>query len=408
MRTLYFVETTDLGTRHTALAARSLGYEPVYLCDPNAYAGDVRAQLLEQRVRLVDTTSVDEVVAAIERDASPGEVVVTSFADARLEVACLAAQRLGVPGLDRAVITLKSKVRVAELVPEHGPESLAIDLSAPAMLGLDDLLARHRRLVVKPSHGAGGLGVSFVDGPGASRDLRSRLEALALPSRVCRDGFLAQAYVAGELVSLEGYVEQGGLHVLGYTDRTKIGLTECGSRHPVDGRVPRDAARAIERAIADLVERSGLERGYLHAEFILGGDGPRLIDANVGRLGGGPVGELLAWSHRAPPEDVYRHAIEVGVLGRASASPYLSPELRRSSAAVLYGLERGGRLLGLDVPLVDGVRHTAVLGSGDRVPAMGTDDWAWIGVLTGVEQAIGAALAGLRIHTTVGVEAPCW
>jgi hypothetical protein len=75
---------------------------------------------------------------------------------------------------------------------------------------------------------------------------------------------------------------------------------------------------------------------------------------------------------------------------------------------VLYGLARGGRLLALDVPELAGVRHTAVLGSGDQVAAMGSGDWAWIGIVTGEQSAVAATLAALRIHTTLGVESPCY
>jgi biotin carboxylase len=408
MRTLYLVETTDLGTRYCARAARSLGYEPVFLCDPNEYAGDVRAQLLEQRIRVVDSSSVQAIVEVVARESAQGEAAILSFVDARLEVACLAAVELGLPGLDPAVVELKSKARVAALLPEHTPPTLAFSVDRLPMRALERLLSEHGRLVVKPSHGAGGAGVFFVDDLAMLRRLAARLESLSLPMSMNRSEFVAQAYVKGEVSSLEGYALEGFFHPLGYTDRKKIGLTECGSEHPVDARIPFEADRAMKAAATALVERSGMRSGYLHVEFILGEDGPVLIDANAGRLGGGPIGELLAFAHGVEPEAIYRHAIEVALSGPESEHPYRRPEDRQLASAVLYGLERGGRLLALDLPELGAARHTAVLGSGDEVAAMGSGDWAWVGIVTGQQRAVAAALAGLRIHTTVGVESPCY
>jgi biotin carboxylase len=181
MRTLYLVETTDLGTRYCARAARSLGYEPMFLCDPNDYAGDVRAQLLEQRLRVVDTSSAKAIVELVAGESEPGDAAILSFADARLEVACVAAQELGLPGLDPAVVELKSKARVAALLPEHGPPTLGFSVERLPLRDLERLLDEHRRLVVKPSHGAGGAGVFFIDDHTTLRRLRERLEALRLP-----------------------------------------------------------------------------------------------------------------------------------------------------------------------------------------------------------------------------------
>lgn len=408
MRTLYLVETTDLGTRYCARAARSLGYEPVFLCDPNDYAGDVRGQLLEQRIRVVDTSSVQAIVELVAAESEPGEAAISSFVDARLEVACVAAQELGLPGLDPAVVELKSKARVAALLPEHGPRTVAFTAEQLPMRALEQLFEAHRRLVVKPSQGAGGAGVFFVDDRATLRRLGARLEALSLPMSMKRGEFIAQAFVEGEVYSLEGYALEGVFHPLGYTDRKKIGLTECGSQHPIDARVPPAADVAMRAGATALVERSGLRRGYLHVEFILGDAGPVLIDANAGRLGGGPIAELLAFAHGVEPEAIYRHAMEVALFGRESEHPYRPAHERVQASAVLYGLERGGRILAVDVPELREVRHTAVLGSGDQVAAMGSGDWAWIGIVTGQAQALARALAALRIHTTVGVEAPCY
>ncbi len=407
MRPLFFVETTDLGTRYCALAARSLGYEPIFLCDPGAYSGDVRAQLLEQVVRVVDTSSVDAVVAAVHDEVGAEEATILSFVDSRLIVACRAALALSAPGLHPAVVALKSKAHVASLVSELGPPTIAFRQGAIPRLELRTLLERYGALVVKPDLGAGGVGVLVLRGVRELEGLDARLANLELPVTMRSGQFVAQPQVAGPVLSLEGYVVGARLHALGYTDRLEFGLTESGSEHPVDDRLAADHAEAMRAATQTLVERAGLERGYLHVEFVLSERGPVLIDANVGRLGGGPIGELLALAHQVDPALVYRHAIEVGVFGSDASGPYRAPAERRRARAVLYGLARGGRILGIDAPARPGVRHTAVLGPGDRVAPMGSDDWSWVGILTGYEPAVSDALHELRIHTTSGTEHPC-
>jgi hypothetical protein len=305
---------------------------------------------------------------------------------------------------------LKSKTFVAALVPEASPTTIGFQRHAVPHEALVELLGETGAIIVKPDAGAGAAGVFTI---------RSREELDAIDTRLARvvggahapravSGYelLAQAFVPGVLVSLEGFAAGGEVRVLGITDRQKIGATECRASFPIDDTLSTALRRRMDDAVRVLLSRAGFEDGYFHVEFIVDGERAWLIDANVGRLGGGPVGELLAFSFEVAPEDVYRHVLATSLGRDDGGDPYARP--RRRAASVLYGLREGGTLLGVDLPSPSGTRHTQILGAGARVTPMGTDDWSWVGILSGLPHDLARATASLRIRTAHGVETPCF
>lgn len=402
---LVFLETSDIGAPHLAAAARSLGAAPLFLCDLRSYQADPLRALLAEPHLDGDTSDAASVV---ERLRALGEPIagVTTLADHRLVTAVAVARALGVPGLDPAVARLKDKALVAGLVPERSPPTVAVrrdELTADALRAV----AGGGGVVVKPRRGAGGVGFRAAAAGAPLEPLVEHVRRARLPAAFDDGEWIAQARVPGPLVSAEGFASGGVVRLLGFTDRRKIGATESGSRFPVDDALPAERRAEMRAAVEALLGRAGFRRGWFHVEFVVGDGRVWLVDANVGRPGGGPVGHLLSVAFGLDPAVVYRHVLEATLRADGVPDPFPERPLYRAASAV-YGMRAGGTLGGIVLPASLASRHVAVLGPGASVPPMGTDDWAWVGMLTGREADVAREMEELVLLGERGPERPAW
>jgi hypothetical protein len=63
----------------------------------------------------------------------------------------------------------------------------------------------------------------------------------------------------------------------------------------------------IEKAVRDLIARSGFDNGFFHCEFIANDATAYLIDANMGRPGGASIVEQIALPTILAPATVLQH-----------------------------------------------------------------------------------------------------
>lgn len=401
---LVLLETSDLGAPYLAEATRRMGLEPLFLCELAAYQADTRRAL--EAAPHVDTPTDDvPLLAALLRARGEALYGVATLADHRLITAVELAQALGVRGLDPAVRALKDKTHVAALVPEHSPPSRAVHRDTAQAPELEALLGQAGALVLKPARGAGGVGLCLVRAGEVERGLRHLREA-TLPASFGDGAWLAQAAIDGPVVSAEGYVLGGDVRVLGFTDRRKVGVTESGSRFPIDDSLDGALRGEVRLALERLFARAGLARGWFHVELVLSRGRAWLIDANVGRIGGGPIGDLVSVAFGLEPATVYRHVLEVGLTGEPTVDPFAGRRPSGAFAAV-YGMARGGRMGGVRTgPLAS--HHVLLVDPGCVVPAMGADDRAWVGMLTGRDGVVQREMEDLLIEGDQGPEAPAW
>jgi hypothetical protein len=402
-KTLVLVESSCVGAGYIAAAAVELGYSPLFLTSPSFSQGDTRACIVQHRFVECDTSNVEAMHAALKSKADLREVeFITSFSDTCLGVASRLASRLSVRGLGEVVEALKDKGRVYEWVPEYSPPSVVFSTHDIPEEAIRDLLRTNGPVMVKGRRSSGGLGAFALRSASEVGSLGRLIASSAIPGHLAPDLWLAQAFVDGKLVSLEGYVSGGRPVFLGFSGRKKVGMSESIIMFPWEEELPQAAMDHAKEAVTALVKRSGFDNGYFHIEFMLKDDRAFIIDANMGRIGGGGLGQQLAIAYGTTPERVHRHALELGITGTLSdgTTPYRgSPQ---ATSSVMYGVPVQATVLEVRLPEPFDGLHTRILDYHQVVPPMGQDNYAWIGITSGVRGRIEAETSKIEIQTDKG------
>jgi hypothetical protein len=402
-KTVVFVESSCVGAGYIAAAAIELGYSPLFLTSPSFSQGDTRACVARHRFVECDTSNVEAMAAALTRQAGIGEVeFITSFSDTCLGVASRLARQLSVRGLGEVVETLKDKGAVYEWVPEYSPPSVVFSARAIPEEPIRELLRTHGPVMVKGRKSSGGLGAFVLRSPSEVGNLGQLIASTAIPGHLAPDLWLAQAFVEGTLVSLEGYVSGGRPVFLGFSGRKKVGMSESIIMFPWDEELPGAAMDHAKEAATALVKRSGFDNGYFHIEFMLKDGKAFIIDANMGRIGGGGLGQQLAIAYGTTPEAVHRHALQLGLTGKLpeGAAPYQGAP--RATSSVMYGIPVQATVLDVKLPEPFDGFHTRILDYHQVVPLMGQDNYAWIGITSGVRGQIELETSKIEIQTDKG------
>ncbi len=258
-------------------------------------------------------------------------------------------------------------------------------------------------MLLKPCNAAGGIGVKIIDYPIEQADLIHHM------NRYIYNEWQLMAYIPGELVSLERFVFNGQCTFLGFTSRQKIGNTESYLSFPIDVSLPATVTSCAKDAVTQLAHLSSFKQGYFHSEFMVTDEQCFLIDANFGRIGGGPLIEMIAYSFNISPIDVMKHIIQISLFPKLNfiEVPYQQKSLRES-AGVNYGISKQATLLAVDVPIHSEIKHTQLLSNGSVAPQMGTNNWAWIGLVSGPKHTIQGFMNQTRIKIKEGIFPPCY
>lgn len=211
--------------------------------------------------------------------------------DDTVVVAAHVARALGLPGVNPdAALAARDKhlqrLRLRDAgvtVPAFALHRFGDDLDAAA--------ARARYpCVLKPLRLAASRGVIRADDPAAFVAAARRIEGIltAEPWCAAADRFLAEDFVPGPEVALEGIVERGRLMTLALFDKPD----------PLDGpyfeetiyvtpsRLPEAAQAALAAAAQRAVTALGIERGPVHAELRWNDAGAWLIELAARPIGG--------------------------------------------------------------------------------------------------------------------------
>lgn len=200
---------------------------------------------------------------------------------------------------------------------DHGlpyPPFEPVDPGAP----VDDALARvGLPCVLKPTFLSASRGVIRANDPDEAAAALRRLEAILSNPEVRRRAgsravrALAEAYLPGEEVSLEGIVREGRLHPLVLFDKPDplVGPFFEETIFVTPSRHPATLQEAVVVAVQAAVTAVGLREGPVHAEVRLGPSGPVVLEV-APRAIGGLCPRALRFGTGMPLEELLlRHAL---------------------------------------------------------------------------------------------------
>jgi biotin carboxylase len=205
---------------------------------------------------------------------------------------------------------------------------------------------------------------------------------------------LAEQYVPGVEVALEGLLMAGALHTLALFDKPDPleGPFFEETLYVTPSRLPADAQRAIERVAGAACVALGLTEGPVHAELRVNDAGPWVLEVAARSIGGLCSRTLRFGTGMSLEEIILRQA-----LGWPIAS--LARE-RRPAGVMMIPIPRGGRLQavrGTDaagtVPGIEEVTITAHAGQ-DLVPL--PEGWHYLGFIFARADTPDAVEAALR------------
>lgn len=385
-----------------ALAAH--GLEPLVLGQKQHFPAQTWQRFSSPRFHEMSLTRED-VERFLQRHRHLRERIraITTLFDEQLPLVETIARANGWAYPGPAAVRLSDKATASAFAGDFSPPSEAFSPLEPEQLA-PWLAESGSRWVIKPGCCSGGHAVAHIDGgPGAMDQVRAHL---ARHYPLATNSWILQPRLEGQLISFEGYMRQGQLYRAGVSRRSRIGLTETANRFPYTGGLEStqldDGWGALER----LFQKAGLHNGWFHCECIAGPAGLRLIDANPARIGGATVLEqvALAWGYSAA--ELLAHVLLLP-LGEKVPDLEAMFDRPRSTLGVWYGLWAAARLKGVTAP-ASRARHTQFAAEETAVPAMGTSDYAWVGLVSGEEEEVRQCLGELRIETDQGPASPAY
>jgi len=292
-RVLVFAQKLGYQTRSFDAAARKLGVELEFVTDRCHQLGDPWGD----RAIAVHFASPEAAAYTVLEAAREGERVdgILALGDRPAVAAAYVARGLGLAyNHPAAVEACRSKLRMREVFRDAGlrvPWFRAVALRPapePALLGIS------YPCVLKP--------LSLSASQGVAR-ANNREEFLAAAERVWRilvspevlasreghlDEMIAEGYIAGEEVAVEGLLIDGTLRVLAIFDKPEPleGPYFEETIYVTPSRLPEAQQREIERCTAEAVRALGLSHGPVHAEFRINEEGVWPLEVAPRPIGG--------------------------------------------------------------------------------------------------------------------------
>ncbi|MGN5630839.1 ATP-grasp domain-containing protein [Streptomyces sp. AC154] len=292
MSTVLIIEPRSSG-RELVTRAHELGHTVIVLSSATGPGQDPGKADRVIHADTHDRAAVLDLIRALHAE-TPIDAVLPGF-EHFVSLAAHAAAALGLPGIPPdGVAPLRQKNRMRRAVEAAGldqPRYRTVSGSRSAAAAYAEL---GPVCVVKPVDQSGSLDV---------RRVSSEREAVGAFRRALRSGrstgsggpglVLVEEYVQGPEYSVEGYVEDGRVHVLAITEKIlgqEPHFVEVG--HIVPAQLEARTADRIRSYVVRVLEAVALGIGPFHAELRMSARGPLLMEV-AARLPGDRIPELL-------------------------------------------------------------------------------------------------------------------
>ncbi len=391
-RVLLLLPTTTYRTQAFLDAARGLGVEVVCASERPS----TLQELAPETLLTLDFGDPEGAAAAVRRFARAHPIdAVVGVDDPTTVAAAVIAERLGLASnpvtatrAARDKHLMRQRLSAAGVpVPRFRPVSL--DEDPVVMAGAVDYPC-----VLKPVSLSASRGVIRVDDPGgfvaAVARIRAILERAGDDSRT----LLAEAFVPGQEVALEGLLVGGVLHTLALFDKPdpldgpffEETIYVTPSRLPAAGQA--QVAAVTARAAAAL----GLAEGPIHAELRINERGPWVIEVAARSIGGLCSRTLRFGTGMTLEELILRHA-----LGKKIES---YDRERRPAGVMMIPIPKAGRLRAVagkeQAEAVPGVEEVAITAHPGQELVPLPEGWQYLGFIFARAEAPEAVEHALR------------
>jgi len=358
-RVLLVLPTTTYRAGDFLRAAAALGASVVV-------ASEDEAPLLAERAVRVDLDDAEAAARAmVDRDDALPVDAVVAVDDRGIVPAARAAAMLGLPhNPPDAVAATRDKSRMRTLLARAEVSQPDFEL----LLG-DDLPTLPYPVVLKPVDRSGSTGVIRVDAPNDARGTIARIRRIVGDDRAV---VLAERFVPGVEVSVEGLLRRGALEVLAVFDKPD----------PLDGPYFEEtiyvtpsghASPELTRTVAEACAAIGLSDGPVHAEARITPDGRVVVIEVAARSIGGLCSRALTFGAGVSLEEVIlRHALGLPLAEiereTAASGVMMLPIPRSGVLREVRGREEALRvdgMLGIEITIPPD-REVRALPEGDR------------------------------------------
>jgi biotin carboxylase len=407
-RLLLLLPTSTYRTEDFVDAATKLGVDLVCASEkPSTFESHVPDHLLT--VDFADPASAAETVARFAQrrplDAVVGVDDLTAVAAAAI------AERLGLhANVVAAVTAARDKFQMRQCLAAAGvrvPRFRRIALKDDPFLAARGVAFP---CVLKPLALSASRGVIRADNPDQFMAAFRRIEALLAREDVAVAGdaaqyVLAEQYVPGLEVALEGLIVSGELNTLALFDKPDPleGPFFEETIYVTPSRLPGEVQKAIARTTAEACLALGLREGPVHAELRVNEDGPWIIEVAARSIGGLCSRTLRFGTGMSLEELILRQALGMPIASLERES--------RAAGVMMLPIPRAGTLRSIggvaDARAVAGVEDVAItVHTGQQLEPL-PEGWQYLGFIFArgerpaeVEQALRDAQA--RLTVTIG------
>ncbi|WP_159813665.1 acetyl-CoA carboxylase biotin carboxylase subunit family protein [Pseudomonas sp. 18058] len=408
MRQILIVGINKVSIKYVCEAIRSAGFEPILSVDPAGFHGAAKA-VFDGVTCIPAFSDTDALSAYLQANKELVSAIhsITTFFDELFPMVSAVAKAFGFNAPPAEFAKLSSKEFVGGLIPEHVPAETCVLLN-DGDFEISWLTPGIKNdVVLKPSVGSGAVATMLLT-IAANEDPSSVIKSAILGSGIDQPestAWIVQAHCEGDLVSMEGFAQDGQVVFLGLSKRNRVGFTEVANQFPANEMIGLTVRSKIETAVCDLIARAEFDNGFFHCEFIATPSTAYLIDANMGRLGGASIVEQIALAYDLAPATVLQHValLPLGLL--ESTLHYKPVEQCRQTLSYWYCLDQEAIVHDWEIPLLSSI-HTPIANVGSLIVPIGTSDYAWVGMLTGYADVVVREIGQVLIHTDRGTRRP--
>jgi biotin carboxylase len=396
-RLLLLLPTTTYRTHDFLDAARSLGVEIVCASDePSTFEAHAPDNLLT-----LDFADPDAAAAKVAALAGRRPLAAVVGVDDLTAVAAAAiAERLGLRASGRAAVAAaRDKYQMRQCLAAAGvpiPRFRRIALKDDPFLAARGVAFP---CVLKPLALSASRGVIRANNVDQFMAAFRRIAALLARDDVAVSGdaaqfLLAEEYIPGIEVALEGLLMGGTLHTLALFDKPDPleGPFFEETIYVTPSRLPAATQSALERVSAAACAALGLGEGPVHAELRLNDDGPWVLEVAARSIGGLCSRTLRFGTGMTLEEIILRHALGWPIASltreRQPAGVMMIPIPRAGRLGAVRGTEAAEAVAG-----VEEVAITAHVGQ-DVVPL--PEGWQYLGFIFARAETPAAVEAALR------------